>query len=93
MIKLTKSQVVAKLKRLSENETINITLCPSNCYPNPNAMWKIFVDIDLSKEDIVPCNVLGDYDESNINNFERHINSFAYYNCNSELGNRVHFYI
>lgn len=25
--------------------------------------------------------------------FEKIVNSFSYYNCNSELGNRVHFYV
>ena len=30
---------------------------------------------------------------NSMGNFEKIINEYSYYNCNSEMGNKIHFYI
>lgn len=81
MKKLTKSQVRALFKK-SLNTTV--LLFPSNCGPS-NTTWVRGVKYNPSNYDI-------SYQELD-EHFARFINEFSYYNCNNELGNRVHYYV
>jgi hypothetical protein len=89
MIKLTKTQVIARIKK---EGNVKVWLCPSKMYPHPNHPFNMAAECSFTKEDLLPK-----YPESkeipDLTNFESVINSFSYYNCDSETGNRVHFYI
>jgi hypothetical protein len=91
MKKVTKMQVVSKLKKLNEGESLPVTLFPSNCGPS-NTVWVQGFEKELSKHDLVPL-----YPDSkeipDLTGFDSLVNDFSYYNCNKELGKRVHFYI
>lgn len=93
--KSTKTQVVSRLKQLEDGETIQITLCPSKCYPNPNSYVDMTMTLDFSKEDLQSSTwetglLVG---IGKLSNFDTRLNAFQYYNCTPELGKRVHFYI
>lgn len=81
MKKLTKTQV---RKQLSKSLNQTVLLFPSKCGP-ANTTWVKGFEYNPSKQGI-------SYKELD-KHFERTINEFSYYNCNSELGNRVHFYM
>jgi hypothetical protein len=90
MKKLTKTQVIAKLKKLNENEVLTVTLFPSKCGP-ANTTWVKGFEKELTKQDLIPL-----YPDSkeipNLTEFDSLVNDFKYYNCIPELGMRVHFY-
>jgi hypothetical protein len=88
MKKLTKSQVIAKVKKLNEGEILPVTLFPSKCGP-ANTVWVQGYEVPLKLKNGVPTYETEVQEE----NFEDIINSYSYYNCNNELGKRVHFYI
>ena len=39
------------------------------------------------------CNIQMSSDLDSFDTFDNYVNSFKYYNCNSELGNRVNYFI
>jgi hypothetical protein len=98
MKKLTKTQVIAKLKKLNENEVLTVTLFPSKCDPQ-NTTWVKGFEKELTKQDLslkypqtektlpylAEC-------EKTLTHLDSIINDFQYYNCIPELGTRVHFY-
>lgn len=81
MRKLTKTQVRKEFKK-SLNKTV--LLFPSNCGPS-NTTWVKGIEYNPSNYGVTYKN-LDDH-------FNKFINEFSYYNCNSELGNRVHYYM
>jgi hypothetical protein len=86
MKKVTKAQVMTHLKKLKGEEEIQVSLFPSNCGPG-NAHF-LGYDIHLKNEYLLPK-----YPGSKITCLDSLINEFVHYNCNNELGKRVHFYI
>lgn len=87
MEKITKSQVKARMKKLEAGEKLSLWLCPSNCYPNIGHPFNCAINVELEKD--------GEWlqDTEEHRSLDSLINSFSYYNCNAELGNRVHYYI
>jgi hypothetical protein len=81
MKKLTKTQV---RKQFSKSLDQTVLLFPSNCGP-ANTTWVKGFEYNPSKYNIT-------YKELD-NHFNKFINEFSYYNCNAELGKRVHFYM
>ena len=60
-----------------------------SCNANPNSPWingfyELSIELLSKHDDYIP-----EYD----NDFKKHVNSYEYYNCNSELGKYAHFYI
>jgi hypothetical protein len=78
MKKITKSQVKAKLKKLTDQEILTVNFLPSKTSYSGFKCWVQPMEIELTN----------DLDE-----FEKTINEFMYYNCNNETGNGVHYYI
>jgi hypothetical protein len=78
---------IQKARRLFlEGEHFRIV--PSNCNSD-NEIACMHLSLD---NEVVKSEVQGGFctkEEA----FEKMVNSFRYYNCNSELGNRVHFYL
>lgn len=87
MKKVTKSRVIAQLKKMPEGEILPVTLFPSNCGP-ANTTWVKGFEIQLNNEFLQPA-----YKDAEFTGFDSLVSDFSYYNCNSELGKRVHFYI
>lgn len=87
LTKVTKSQVKARMKRLGAGEKLVVWLCPSKCRPNPDHPFNVAYRAVLEK--------YGEWlpDSGKYRSFDYLVDSFAYYNCNNELGNTVHFYI
>ena len=56
---------------------------------NPNNVWGLCADIQ--KIESVPLESI--YDINYYSNFNRIINDFTYYNCSSETGLYLHFYL
>ncbi|MGE6227610.1 hypothetical protein [Paenibacillus chitinolyticus] len=85
MEKQTIAQVKATIRR---EGTWTGKLCPSNFYPD--SPWGIAAEKTFTREDLKPIN------EGRENmpqtEFESYCNSFSYYNCNNEMGKRIHFY-
>lgn len=81
--KITKSQLKAKLKRLEDGETLSVTFLPNKI--SPNNLWGIGCDVKVSNQGVIT--------QDEITDLDKFINSFQYYNCNNELGNRVAYYI
>jgi hypothetical protein len=71
------------------NKGITIFLVPCKVYPDFNAMWIRPFDINKST---VENEYAGYPDLIALYSFDSRVNNFSYYNCNSELGNYVHFY-
>lgn len=84
--KLTKTQVKALVKKEGK---LDIALVPSNVYPDYKNPWVKPYDITLEKDDYGNANYTR---FGQTMDFDSVINNFKYYNCCSELGNRVHFY-
>jgi hypothetical protein len=87
MKKLTKSQVKALIKK---EKAVKVILCPSKMYPTPNHSFDMSMEAEFYLDrdnNIVRAN---DWDTMD---FEDYLNSFSYYNCTNETGNRIHFYI
>jgi hypothetical protein len=78
MKKITKTQVKALLNRMEEDQTLNVFFTSSKTHLAGFKCWVQPFEIKLN---------------SNIDEFEKTINEFSFYNCNAEMGNRVHFYI
>lgn len=76
--KVTKSQVEAKLRK---GEAVTVWLCPSKAYPNIGHPFNCAIRFIWTPIDFLGLEV------------QRNINSFAYYNCNAELGKTVHYYL
>jgi hypothetical protein len=74
---------ITKARRLY-NEGITIYIVPCKVFPDFNNNW--IKPFDLNIKEFLKEN-------EKYNNFDSRINNFAYYNCNSELGNYIHFYI
>ena len=56
----------------------NIYIIPSKVrIPN---MWIDFFQMNVKDQ------------ENEKDDFQKRLNAFSYYNCNNELGNRIHFY-
>lgn len=51
-------------------------ICPSKCYPAPNHPFNVSIRVRMLT----------------IKELEETINNYAYYNCNYELGYKVHYY-
>ena len=73
-------------KRIFDNKK---TVYVISCNANPNSPWingfyALGWDELLKHDDFIP-----EYDFD----FEKRVNEYEYYNCNSELGNYSHFYI
>lgn len=62
------------------NEGIAIYLLPNKVVPNKNNMW------------VQPAEVKASSSKEDLQEFDKIVNMFKIYNCNSELGYRVHFY-
>lgn len=77
MKKLTKTQVIALIKKLNAGQKVKVSLLPSKTSYSGYKCW------------IQPYEIETD----NITDFTKTINEFSYYNCNSEVGNTVHYYI
>lgn len=89
MKKQTKSQIIAKLKRLEEGETLKVNLLPSKSHMSGFKMRIQPYEVELQKSDL-ENKYAGNND---LTYFESIVNNFAYYNCTNETGNRVHYYI
>ena len=89
MLKQTKTQIIAKLKKLNEGETMKVNLIPSKTYLSGYKTWIQPYEVEMSKSDLEQ-KYAGNND---LTYFDSIVNSYAYYNCNNETGNRVHFYI
>lgn len=59
------------------NKGITIYLVPSKVYPDFKAIW------------VKPYGITFSYKNED---FDTTVNSFSYYNCNGDLGKKVHFY-
>lgn len=79
MEKLTKSQVVSKIKK--EGKWTGWVV-PSKSYPNPGHPFNLAVKKTFYAYDIVDTK-----------DFEKFLNEFSYYNCNAEVGKNIHFYM
>lgn len=89
MKKLTKSQVIALTK---QNNTLVVYLIPSKCQLSGYKTWITPYQVTLiSDRNGNIHQLLGSVYE--LRSFEKLINEYEYYNCNSETGNRVHYYI
>lgn len=94
--RISKTQLKNRLKSLKDKEVIQVTLCPSKCYPNPNSYVDMSMTMDFSKEDLDDKSL---YDEgiligiAKLSQLDIRINAFYTYNCSLQLGKRVHFYI
>jgi hypothetical protein len=86
--KLTKTQVKALVKK---EGTLDIALVPSNVYPDYNNPWVKPMDFILASDREGNVHQISETNYS-MRTFDNLINEFSYYNCNNELGNRVHFY-
>lgn len=86
MKKVTKAQVKAIQKRLETWQHLEVTLFPSNCGPS-NTVWVKGYTVTLGRDGV------WDAELKEFQDFESIVNSFSYYNCNAELGKRVHYYI
>jgi hypothetical protein len=84
MEKKTITQVRAMLKKLRGNETITVTMFPSNV--RPGGVWVQGFTAVYGSEGFRA-------DTHEIQTFQDDVNSFTYYNCNNELGKYVHFYV
>jgi hypothetical protein len=91
MKKVTKSQVIAQLKKLEGDQELQVSLFPSKCGP-ANTAWVKGYETSLTK-DALTIEYPDNEQLKNLTKFDSLVNDFSYYNCNSELGNRVHFYI
>jgi hypothetical protein len=83
-IKMTKAQVKAILRKLKEQPTftdITIAMCPSNCHPAYD-YWDISMQWSYHSDMDKP-----------VSTFDTRVAQYEHYNCNKELGKRVHYYI
>lgn len=85
--KVTKTQLTHLLRKHGE-KTIKVWMCPSKCYPNPKHPFNMARDYELNEDDLIPLDLNG-----GLNELDRIINGYRYYNCTPETGLRVHFYI
>jgi hypothetical protein len=87
MKKLTKTQVKALIKK---EKAVKVILCPSKMYPTPGHPFNMGIETEfyLDRDN----NIVRANDWESID-FENYLNSFSYYNCTSETGNGIHFYI
>lgn len=81
--RIYKFQLKDKMKKLADNETMTVMFLPSKA--NPYSNWFKGVGVAVTNKGVVVGDEIVDLD--------KYINEFAYYNCNSELGNRVAYYI
>lgn len=64
-------------KMIREGSGQVIRLVP--CKMSPVGMWGVWHDTSLKGK--------------TLEEFDKIVNSFYYYNCNNETGNRIHYYI
>ena len=77
MKKITKTQV----KSIAKKEgSIKVWLCPSKCYPSPENPFNVALEKEFTSEEVLN------------GKFEMYLQTFSYYNCDSELGKTVHYY-
>jgi hypothetical protein len=84
--KLTKTQVIAKAKKLQDGQTLDVAICSSNI--RPFTMWNHQFEFQINK-DLIRV----DRDDHDGYTLQNTINNYSYYNCNSEMGRYVHYYI
>lgn len=78
MKKLTKTQVVSRINKHGRWEGY---ICPSKCSPrNDSSAFNMAMKVTFDKVQLGRGGV------------DKILNEFSYYNCNSETGNRIHFY-
>ena len=65
------------------NNNVNVYILPCKVYPNYNNAW--IQPIKLNKEECI--------DKNYENDFDKIINNFEFYNCNTNLGRYTSFYI
>lgn len=85
-VKVTKSQVLAKAKKLQDGEKLEITICSSKIMPfTPwNHQFQFQIDKNLIRVD---------RDDHDGYTLENTVNNYMVYNCDSETGNYVHYYV
>ena len=82
MIKTFKKVNKTQARKLYNNNK-NVYIVPCKVYPNYNNVWT--QPIKLNKEEYI--------DKNYENDFDKIINNFEFYNCNTELGKYTSFYI
>ena len=81
MKKLTQSQAISRLKKKGN---IDIIVIP--CKTNINNIWGIGFTYNPTHYIIARHHEIPQH-------FKRITNEYKRYNCNSELGNRLHYYV
>jgi hypothetical protein len=89
MKKVTKAQVKAMARK---NGTVDVMLFPSNCGP-ANTTWIRPFDIKVcSTPDQEGFYVPSAFDHED-HDFESIVDWYAVFNCDAEVGKRVHYYV
>lgn len=83
MKKLTISQVKAMFKK---NTNRTIWMVPSKSFPNPGHPFNMAISYNPTKYSLPGL-------KSVMEHFDKQVTLFRVYNCNAEVGNRVHFYV
>lgn len=84
--KLTKPQVLKKMRELKDGGTFSLFLCPSKCYPSPGHPFNMAIEVEASAKGVYR-------DGYGWTSLDVVVNDFAYYNCTHETGIRTHFYL
>ena len=84
--KVTKSQVLAKAKKLQDGEKLDVAICSSKL--RPFSMWNPQFEFQVDKN-----LVRVDRDDHDGYTLENTVNNYMVYNCNHETGNYVHYYV
>lgn len=90
MEKVTLAQLRARLRQLKDDEGLAVWLCPSKCYPNIGHPFNMAIRVMFNNEGFrinSPDAAINDI------TLQQTVDAFHYYNCNSETGNYVHYYI
>lgn len=83
--KITKTQLMARVKRLQEGEVLEVNMLP--CKASLNSVWISPTVIHVDKT------LLEKEQGYSVSKLEGLINSYAYYNCNNELGTYPVYYV
>lgn len=84
--KVTKSQVVARAKKLQDGEKLDVAICSNKIMPFTmwNCQFEFQVDKNLIRVD------RADHDGYTL---EKTVNNYMVYNCDAERGHNVHYYV
>lgn len=85
-VKVTKSQVLAKAKKLKEGEKLDVAICSSKIMPFTDWNHHFIFQIDKGL-------VRVDRTDHNGYTLENTVNNYMFYHCTSETGNYVHYYV